>query len=141
MPALNAAVGNAWASGAIAIKEGHLYVETVQSLLRQSMARRALCLAPLEVWAGGSGVDGLELTPRGVSVIPTLAGVLKALQRWRRGQLQKTGASGGVVAGSEPDLLALSLGAPGRLGSPRAPPHAVPVKWPSRSRPSAAHGR
>ena len=46
MPALNAAVGNAWASGAIAIKEGHLYVATVQSLLRQSMARRELRAAP-----------------------------------------------------------------------------------------------
>jgi len=47
MLAFNAAVGNAWVRGAIAIKEGHLYVEIVQSLQRQSMARRALCLAPL----------------------------------------------------------------------------------------------
>ena len=174
MPTLNAAVGNAWVSGAISIKDEHLYVQTIEPLLRQSMAShggapglprillatpsgelhtlgilmlealmtlegascvslgaqmplaelaaassayridvvglsfgpafarkkiapllrelRALCPAPLEVWAGGSGVDGLQVTPRGVSVIPTLAGALKALRRWRREQLEKTGA-------------------------------------------------
>ena len=190
MPALNAAVGNGWASGAIAVKDEHLYTETVQSLLRQSIAShagalgrprillatpsgemhalgilmlealmtlegascislgaqmpladlasacqayrvdvvglsfgpafarkkvgpllrelRALCPAPLEVWAGGSGVDGLEVTPRGVSVIPTLAGALKALQRWRRGQLEKADASTGVAADSDSDSLAPS---------------------------------
>jgi DNA-binding transcriptional MerR regulator/methylmalonyl-CoA mutase cobalamin-binding subunit len=186
MPALNAAVGNAWVGGTIGIKDEHLYVETIQSLLHQSIAShsgapglpcillatpsgelhtlgllmlealmtlegatcislgaqlpladlasasqayrvdvvglsfgpgfarkkippllrelRALCPAHLELWAGGSGVDGLEVTPRGVSVIPTLAGALKALRRWRRGHLEKSGASDRTV--THPDSSA-----------------------------------
>ena len=69
---------------------------------------RALCPPPLAVWAGGSGVDGLEVTPRGVSVIPALAGALKALQRWRRGQLEKADASTGVVADPDSDSDSLA---------------------------------
>ena len=61
---------------------------------KSALILRELCAlypASQEVWAGGSGVDGLEVTSRGVSPIPTLPGALKALQRWRREKLEKAG--------------------------------------------------
>ena len=65
------------------------------------MAGRAWCsLGPLDsrmravpgalgCLASGSGVDGLEITLRCVSPFHRLPGALKAVQRWRLGQLEK----------------------------------------------------
>ncbi len=41
MPALNEAVGHAWASGDISISDEHLYTETVKMLIRQSLVAHA----------------------------------------------------------------------------------------------------
>lgn len=41
MPTLNAAVGNAWRSGDISIKQEHLYTEIVQALVRQGFSGHA----------------------------------------------------------------------------------------------------
>jgi DNA-binding transcriptional MerR regulator/methylmalonyl-CoA mutase cobalamin-binding subunit len=163
MPTLNAAVGHAWSSGDISIKDEHLYTETVQALVRQGISAhagasgsprfllttppdelhtlgilmvealmtlegatcislgaqtplqeiasasqayqadivglsfseafprrkilpvlrelRTLCPGEIEILAGGAGVARMDVAPRGVSVIPTLEGSLKALQK------------------------------------------------------------
>ena len=44
---------------------------------------RSLCPAEIDIWAGGAGVARMEKVPRGVSVIPTLEGVSRALQSYR----------------------------------------------------------
>jgi len=41
MPLMNKLVGQAWASGSIAIRDEHLYTETVQTLIREYLARAA----------------------------------------------------------------------------------------------------
>jgi DNA-binding transcriptional MerR regulator/methylmalonyl-CoA mutase cobalamin-binding subunit len=41
MPLLNEAVGAAWASGEVSISDEHLYTETVQALVRQSLSDHA----------------------------------------------------------------------------------------------------
>ena len=163
MPSLNVAVGNAWSSGGISIRQEHLYTEIVQALIRQGLSGhasppgaprillttppgelhtlgilmvealmtlegatcislgaqtplpeiasacqayhadsvglsisaafprkkifpvlrelRSLCPCETAVWAGGAGVARMDRVPKGVSVIPTLVGALKALQR------------------------------------------------------------
>ena len=41
MPSLNVAVGNAWSSGDISIRQEHLYTEIVQALIRQELSGHA----------------------------------------------------------------------------------------------------
>ncbi|MEO6321711.1 MAG: MerR family transcriptional regulator [Polaromonas sp.] len=52
MPALNAAVGNAWSRGDISVMDEHLYAETVQALIRQGIF----------AYAGVSGPPRILLT-------------------------------------------------------------------------------
>ncbi|MGE5621565.1 MAG: MerR family transcriptional regulator [Bacillota bacterium] len=166
MPAMNEAVGNAWADGSISVKDEHLYTEVVQNLVRSALAAarptagaprillttltgelhtlgilmaetvmvlegaacvslgaqtplpeivaaaqayrtdivalsfsaafpkkkippllrelRSLCAAETRLWAGGSGVAGLDTTPRGVSLLPTLESGVDALEKYRQ---------------------------------------------------------
>lgn len=48
---------------------------------------RALCAPETLLWAGGSGVVGLDSTPRGVILQPTLASGISALEKYRQRQL------------------------------------------------------
>lgn len=46
---------------------------------------------PVEIWAGGAGVVGLDRSPRGVSVMPTLHAVVDALDQRIQRSKQMTG--------------------------------------------------
>lgn len=45
---------------------------------------RSLCAPETVLWAGGSGVVGLDSTPRGVLLHPTLASGISALEKYRQ---------------------------------------------------------
>lgn len=45
---------------------------------------RSLCAPDTVLWAGGSGVVGLDSTPRGVLLHPTLASGISALEKYRQ---------------------------------------------------------
>lgn len=53
----------------------------ISPLLREL---RTLCAAETAIWAGGSGVLGLETVPRGVLLLPTLESGIGALEKYRQ---------------------------------------------------------
>jgi methanogenic corrinoid protein MtbC1 len=44
---------------------------------------RTICPPQTQLWVGGSGVVGFDTSPRGVLLVPTLPGAIKALQAYR----------------------------------------------------------